>query len=199
MNQAIQSPRITTQKDIMVSANTEEWVENLLNPQIVKEWQQSTVNTPSPQGYQGLSGSVRDKKNTSNKQVNKPDIANLQVQKAWEIALQPAKSIPMNFFMSYMSGTSLQIIPIMTALMLLSGPVKSIFTIRETFKPVLGNPKSQNQIYLMMILYVAFQGVLMFIGLKKLNDMGLIPNKTSDWMAWEKITDYNKGIRVFSF
>lgn len=87
----------------------------------------------------------------------------------------------------------------MTALMLLSGPVKSIFTIRETFKPVLGNPKSQNQIYLMMILYVAFQGVLMFIGLKKLNDMGLIPNKTSDWMAWEKITDYNKGIRVFSF
>ncbi|KAL3232399.1 ER membrane protein complex subunit 4 [Nakaseomyces bracarensis] len=180
--------------------NTDDWVENLLNPELVKEWKTTTLNTPSPRWYSGSgSGVDKQRSNTPAKKTQKPDIAALQVQKAWEIALQPAKSIPMNFFMSYMSGTSLQIIPIMTALMLLSGPIKSVFTIRQAFKPVLGNPESQSQVYGIMCLYILFQAILVFIGLQKLNAMGLIPNKTSDWMAWENVVNYNKGLKAFAF
>lgn len=180
--------------------NTDDWVENLLNTDLIKEQKTTTLHTPSPLWYSDSSTSgEKQRGNSAAKKIQKPDIAGLQVQKAWEIALQPAKSIPMNFFMSYMSGTSLQIIPIMTALMLLSGPIKSVFTIRQAFKPVLGNPESQGQVYGIMCLYIVFQAVLVFIGLQKLNAMGLIPNKTSDWMAWENIVTYNKGLKAFAF
>lgn len=180
--------------------NPDDWAVNLVDPQYIKSLAVvSAGKIPEPPGFKahGERDSKSKSKKQSDVQENEKDIGALQLQKAWQIAMQPAKSIPMNFIMSYMSGTSLQIIPIMTALMLLSGPIKAIFGVRRTFKPVLGNSATENQIMSAMALYIIFQLALMYIGVRKLNSMGLIPNTRSDWLSWEKRVDYNKDIRSF--
>jgi ER membrane protein complex subunit 4 len=42
----------------------------------------------------------------------------LKLKKAWEVALGPAKQLPMQAIMGYMSGNSLQIFSIMMVFML---------------------------------------------------------------------------------
>ncbi|CCD26883.1 chaperone EMC4 NDAI_0I03150 [Naumovozyma dairenensis CBS 421] len=154
---------------------------------------------PSPPGFKVIEKSQKKETNTGTDEKRTTEINSLLASKAMQIAMAPAKSIPMNMIMSYMSGTSLQIIPIMAALMLLSGPIKAILGIRSAFKPVLGNKEIQSQVNSAMILYILFQGALMYIGLRKLNSMGLIPNTKSDWLSWEKHVDYNKNIKSFVF
>lgn len=47
----------------------------------------------------------------------------------------PAKSIPMNAIMIYMSGTSLQIFTVMVTAMLFFNPVKAIMTTQQSKCP----------------------------------------------------------------
>ncbi|CAI4062443.1 hypothetical protein SUVZ_07G0270 [Saccharomyces uvarum] len=189
----------------MSQQEPEEWAEHLLDTKYIEKYTIQNSNTlASPPGFEnGASkGSVSKKQREATSQATslaqKNQTTTLQVQKAWQIAFQPAKSVPMNIFMSYMSGTSLQIIPIMTALMLLSGPIKAILSTRSAFKPVLGNKETQSQVQTAMFMFIVFQGVLMYIGYRKLNSMGLIPNSKSDWLPWEEIVDYNRGLKWFS-
>ncbi len=44
--------------------------------------------------------------------------------KAWELAYSPAKSLPMNAIMLYMSGSGVQIFSMMAVGMLITGPLK---------------------------------------------------------------------------
>lgn len=200
----LKSPKERERTQRKMDSEPYQWAVNLLDAKYAKSLSVVSSNSlPSPPGFKVVEGTARDatvgKKNHADSQAKAQEIGALQVQKAWQIALQPAKAIPMNFFMSYMSGTSLQIIPIMTALMLLSGPIKSIFGIKKTFKPVLGTAETQSKVSFAMLMFVVFQGALMYIGLRKLNSMGLIPNTRSDWLTWEKQVDYNTGIRSFTF
>lgn len=118
-------------------------------------------------------------------------ITQLSIERAWAISSEPLKSVPMNMIMSYMSGNSLQIIPIMTAAMLVSNPLKSIFEVRSKFRHIINKDEpTPPPIVLAMIMYVVYQLVLMGIGLHKLNSMGLFPNTSSDWLAWQQPTEY---------
>ena len=47
----------------------------------------------------------------------------LKLKKAWEVALGPAKQLPMQAIMGYMSGNSLQIFSIMMVFMLYVKPI----------------------------------------------------------------------------
>jgi hypothetical protein len=58
------------------------------------------------------------------------DVESLKQKKAWDVAIAPAKSVPMNAFMLYMSGTGVQIFSMMCVGMLLTSPVKAILSIR---------------------------------------------------------------------
>lgn len=175
------------------------WVKELDGSKIVTQNLSTKVkDIPSLPGFEA-SRSETYSTGEVKKAANQKEIDALEVQKAWQIALQPLKSVPMNFFMSYMSGTSLQIIPIMTALMLLSGPIKAIFALNQAFKPVMGNQATKNAVIVAKFIYIFGQAVLMFIGVRKLNQMGLIPNTKSDWLAWEQLTQYNDGLNAFAF
>ncbi|CAL9732501.1 ER membrane protein complex subunit 4 [Monosporozyma unispora] len=187
-----------------MSEQLPQWVKNLTDSKVtnfLKE--ESKTKLPAPFGYKPVNitatGGKSKHKNSANSAISSQNINQLQIQKAWQIAFGPAKSIPMNFVMSYMSGTSLQIIPIMTALMLLSGPVKALFTIFTSFKPVLGNKEIESQVRVAMIVFILGQGALMYIGIRKLNQMGVIPNTASDWLVWERLVDYSKGIESYTF
>lgn len=185
-----------------MSEQLPKWATNLSDPKYALSLKEEPKQKlPPPFGFQPvtITTSKTKKTNSANTAINTQNINTLQVQKAWQIAFGPAKSIPMNFIMSYMSGTSLQIIPIMTALMLLSGPVKALFSMTTLFKPVLGNKEIESQVRVAMFVYIVGQGLLMFIGIRKLNQMGLIPNTASDWLVWERLIDYNKNIKSYTF
>ena len=177
-----------------------EWATTVVDDKYPKSLSTNTETLPTPPGFKIKEKKV-NKKNTSNGSTNN-NIKNFQIQKAWEVATQPAKSIPMNLFMSYMSGTSLQIIPIMTALMLLSGPIKAIVTVRKVFKPIRGFGKDsipERTILGPILIYIVFQLALIGIGLHKLNSMGLFPTTKSDWLSWEAPMKVNETIKAFAF
>ncbi|CCE63339.1 hypothetical protein TPHA_0E02470 [Tetrapisispora phaffii CBS 4417] len=173
------------------------WAVNLINDSYLKSIKDGTSRKlPSPPGFKGAIS-----KKDAAPSINNKDLKDFQIQRSWEIATQPARSIPMNMFMSYMSGTSLQIIPIMTALMLLSGPIKAIFSVKSNFKPLLGhkNGITENEIYCHMLVYILFQVALMLIGLHKLYSMGLFPTTKSDWVSWEKPIQMLDSLQIFMF
>ncbi|SCU88090.1 LANO_0D01068g1_1 [Lachancea nothofagi CBS 11611] len=169
------------------------WANNLCDPDYAKKIKVISSNSlPLPPGFKRAS--ITNAKGVSKgpQAAQKEDLVKLVVQKAWQIAFQPAKSIPMNMVVSYMSGSSLQIISITTAVMFVSNPIKSIASIRQTFKPVQGNKGAESQVMLAMAIYIVFQIILMGIGIHKLNSMGLIPNTKSDWLFLEKPTMYKE-------
>lgn len=99
----------------------------------------------------------------------------------------PAKQIPMNLIMSYMSGSSLQMIPITMTLMLFSNALSAILGINDAFRG-LSSANNKHDILLAKMAFVALQLVIIGIGVYKLNSMGLIPNKAGDWLSWEEPT-----------
>ncbi|ODV87069.1 hypothetical protein CANARDRAFT_26502 [[Candida] arabinofermentans NRRL YB-2248] len=120
---------------------------------------------------------------TSKKSVKNYDLEALKRKRAFDVAISPAKNIPVNLIMMYMSPNSLQMIPIMMTLMLFINSVKEIFQVEEKFKNVeISNDYDKVTI---KALYVVCCCGNLAIGLWKLNGMGLIPNRSGDWISWE--------------
>lgn len=57
-------------------------------------------------------------------------------KRAWDMALQPIKSLPMNMFMMYMAGNTISIFPIMMVVMMLWRPMKTVMAVNAVFKPL---------------------------------------------------------------
>eukprot|EP00126_Sphaerothecum_destruens_P009482 Sdes_comp20517_c0_seq6m15081 len=56
----------------------------------------------------------------------------LKLKKAWDIALAPGKSIPMNAFMMYMAGNTVHIFSIMITGMMFLNPMKALFSVSQS-------------------------------------------------------------------
>lgn len=98
----------------------------------------------------------------------------LKLKKAWELALAPAKQLPMNAIMMYMSGNSLQIFSIMMVFMLFKGPITGIIGTNAAFAK-LESESIRGQMVAVKVVYVAMQCVLLALGIWKVNGMGLLP------------------------
>ncbi|BGP42604.1 hypothetical protein JCM10449v2_006616 [Rhodotorula kratochvilovae] len=137
------------------------------------------------------------------------DLAALRQQKAWELALAPAKAVPMQAFMMYMSGGGIQIFSIMSVWFLLKQAVSgmlgvdkgthpfpllagtpSLIAFRFTaFAPFEAASKTKTpttdataQSFLeQKIVYVLCQFALLAVGLWKCNSMGILPTSAADW------------------
>lgn len=145
-----------------------------------------TVTTPAseialPPGF----GTDASKKKSDVKKPLPAELDQLKVKKAWEVATGPAKSVPMNLIMSYMTGNSLQMIPIMMTLMLFWNPLKAIFVETELLFRSLVTERNRSEMYLPKVVFVLCQLANMAVGVWKLNQMGLIPNKEADWLGWK--------------
>ncbi|KAI1908390.1 hypothetical protein LOZ53_006119 [Ophidiomyces ophidiicola] len=108
----------------------------------------------------------------------------LKLKKAWEIAFAPAKQIPMNAIMMYMSGNSLQIFSIMMVFMLFKGPIQGLVATNSTFVKF-ETEGIKTQLIGVKIVYILMQFLLLALGVWKVNGMGLLPTTRSDWLAWE--------------
>ena len=108
----------------------------------------------------------------------------LKLKKSWEIALAPAKQLPMQAIMSYMAGNSLQIFSIMMLLQLFQGPIRGIMSVNAIFSR-LESDGIKGRMLQAKIVYILMQCSLLALGVWKINAMGLLPTTRSDWLAWE--------------
>ena len=56
----------------------------------------------------------------------------MKAKRAWDLAISPAKSLPMQAFMLYMSGSGVQIFSMGIIFMLLSSPFKNLASINTS-------------------------------------------------------------------
>ncbi|KAF1797841.1 hypothetical protein FB192DRAFT_1164223 [Mucor lusitanicus] len=149
-----------------------------------------------PVGYEPFTLQKYTKNERSNRQGNQDNnqVA-IKMKRAWDVAMGPAKSIPMNAIMIYMSGTSLQIFTVMVTAMLFFNPVKAIMTTQQTFSrfesdttPSTSTGKAQPKVDLTMpkLAFIGLHIVTILLGVYKVNAMGLLPNTASDWLAFIK-------------
>ncbi|KAH8086823.1 putative endoplasmic reticulum protein [Filobasidium floriforme] len=131
----------------------------------------------------------------------------LKLKKAWEVALAPAKSLPMQAIMLYMSGSGIQIFSMGIVWMLLTSPFKACFQIIKTFEPyrqvtatssassrsisttTSSTPTRKGKItpdlLTAMLVYVGCQALVLGLGIYKCKQMGLVPTGTGDWLQFE--------------
>ncbi|KAJ7494511.1 DUF1077-domain-containing protein [Mycena galericulata] len=143
-------------------------------------------NLPPPPGF--------SKSSSSKSTVKKPTPApgsydELKEKRALDFAIAPAKSLPMQAFMLYMSGGGVQIFSMGIVFMLLLTPFKNIAGMNEAFAPfapsTAKNPKSFTTLPAQKFVYIACNILTLAVGLWKCRSMGLLPLGTGDWLAFE--------------
>ncbi|KAI4254942.1 MAG: hypothetical protein LQ352_002804 [Teloschistes flavicans] len=98
----------------------------------------------------------------------------LKIKKSWEVALAPAKQLPMNAIMMYMSGNSLQIFSIMMVFMLFKNPIQGLLQTNQAFARY-ETPRTKGKMWLVKAVYVLMNLVALALGVWKVNGMGLLP------------------------
>ena len=101
-------------------------------------------------------------------------MSTLKLKKAWELAIAPAKSLPMNAIGMYMSGNSLQIFSIMMVFMLFKTPITAILNMNPTFARF-ETPEIKTQLLGVKAVFVAMNLLALGLGVWKVNGMGLLP------------------------
>ncbi|KAI9821153.1 MAG: hypothetical protein M1827_003887 [Pycnora praestabilis] len=108
----------------------------------------------------------------------------LKLKKSWELALAPAKQLPMNAIMMYMSGNTLQIFSVMMVFMLFKNPIQALFSTNQAFTRF-ETEGTRGRLWVVKAVYVLMQLGALGLGIWKVNGMGLLPTTRSDWLAWE--------------
>ncbi|KAF7638857.1 Leucine carboxyl methyltransferase 1 [Meloidogyne graminicola] len=101
-------------------------------------------------------------------------------KKAWDMALQPLKSLPMNMFMMYMAGNTISIFPIMMVMMMAWRPIKAILSVNTTFKVL--EQEYGSSLILHKIVFSLGNLAAIALAVYKCHTMGLLPNHESDWL-----------------
>lgn len=111
------------------------------------------------------------------------EVKRLKRKKLWEAAIAPTKNIPMNAIMMYMTPNSIQVISIMMTTMLFFNSLKEIIGVNKKFENA--ELDSSWDLFVLKAIYVSCCSGNLLVGLWKLNAMGLIPNRSGDWISWE--------------
>ena len=153
------------------------------------EWNISFVPKTAaiaPPGFQKtqLKTSKQSLKQVS--KVKEESASKTRLKKAWEAALSPMKAIPMNLFMMYMSGNTVQIFSMMIVVMLIYNSIKSMSTLSSVFDQFVDKNDTADLLVLHKTTFIALQLVLLCLGVYKMDALGLLPTSTSDWLAFEE-------------
>jgi len=122
------------------------------------------------------------------KNVSPQSYDKIKERKAWDFALSPAKSLPMQAFMLYMSGGGVQIFSIGIVFMLLLTPVKNLTAMNSAFShfaPAKSDSAAFSTLLAQKLLYFLCNLLTLAVGLWKCRSMGLLPTGTGDWLAFE--------------
>ncbi|KAG2020881.1 endoplasmic reticulum protein [Coprinopsis cinerea AmutBmut pab1-1] len=143
---------------------------------------------PPPPGFTSVQSS--SSKSTPKKPATtKEAYDEIKAKRAWEFATGPAKQLPMQAFMLYMSGGGVQIFSMGIVFMLLMTPFKNVFAMNDAFAQfapsTAKDSKSITTLTPQKLLYIACNLLTLGVGLWKCKSMGLLPTGTGDWLAFE--------------
>eukprot|EP01135_Chromosphaera_perkinsii_P006556 Nk52_evm1s542 gene=Nk52_evmTU1s542 len=151
------------------------------SPKWAISFSDSSSMTPASQSPPGSSNKtlheLEDRVGSRQKDENEA----LKLKKAWDVALGPGKSIPMNAFMMYMAGNTVQIFSIMITGMMFFNPVKALFSVGQTFKQF---EDMKVDVLIPKLVFVGLNLVCIGMAFYKLQNMGLLPTSSSDWLAF---------------
>lgn len=108
------------------------------------------------------------------KQPTPVELDTLKLKKAWELAIAPAKQLPMNAIGMYMTGNSLQIFSIMMVFMLFKTPLTAIMNVQNTFSK-LESERTKDQFIMVKLCFIACNLLAVGLGVWKVDKMGLLP------------------------
>lgn len=135
----------------------------------------STTLTDPPGFTAPLTTRSSNKKAVSARKPPSPEeMDSLKLKKAWELALAPAKQLPMNAIGMYMTGNGLQIFSIMMVFMLFKGPIQGILGIQNTFAR-LESAGNKDQMLVVKLAFIGCNLLALALGVWKVNAMGLLP------------------------
>ncbi|KAM0715067.1 hypothetical protein Q7P37_009532 [Cladosporium fusiforme] len=164
-----------------------QWVLDLNSAPPSKPRNSTLADPPgfTPTSTQQQTKNPKSGKPTSSRTKPSPEeMDTLKLKKAWEVALAPAKQLPMNAIGMYMSGNSLQMFSIMMVFMLFKAPIQALLNINQTFARFETEGKKQ-ELLMVKAAFVACNMLALALGTWKVNQMGLLPTTRSDWLAWE--------------
>ncbi|EKG15726.1 hypothetical protein MPH_07161 [Macrophomina phaseolina MS6] len=144
---------------------------------------------PDPPGYttpqrQQQSKNTKAAQPSARKAPSTEEMDTLKLKKAWELAIAPAKQLPMNAFGMYMTGNSLQIFSIFMVFTLFKNPINAVLNINRTFANF-ETPGTSSRLLGVKLVFIATNCLALALGIWKVNKMGLLPTTRSDWLAWE--------------
>ncbi|KAJ9635882.1 hypothetical protein H2201_000124 [Coniosporium apollinis] len=150
-------------------------------------------NIPDPPGYTAASGGKQRSKDSKSVAARKPptteETDTLKLKKAWELAIAPAKSLPMSAIGMYMTGNTLQIFSIFMVFTLFKGPITAILNMGNTFSRF-ETEGTRSKMLGVKLTFIAMNLLALGLGIYKVDAMGLLPTTRSDWLAWESGRDY---------
>lgn len=135
---------------------------------------------PDPPGYSTALVQTGGNKGSNKKAVtvrkgpSPEEMDSLKLKKAWELALAPAKQLPMSAIGMYMTGNSLQIYSMFMVFTLFKGPLTAIFSIQPTFAR-LESTGNREAMWMAKLAFVACNLLALGLGIWKVNAMGLLP------------------------
>ncbi|KAJ2891748.1 hypothetical protein GGI21_004234 [Coemansia aciculifera] len=158
----------------------------------------SSAAVIDPWGYDQsiASSSISSLSLAHNKSDGDSDMA-LRDKKAWEVAMGPGKTLPMQAFMAWMSGTGVSIFSILITGMILMSPVKTIMSTQQTFAPLERMGKSggggkKQDFTMQKAAFVAINIAGLIFGVYRLSIMGLLPTASSDWLSFIPAKQYTE-------
>jgi ER membrane protein complex subunit 4 len=160
----------------MAAPPTPQWVTDLTSSSSASKSKASSL--PDPPGFTSSNAVASKQKNKSvapaRRQATPEEMDTLKLKKAWELAIAPAKQLPMNAFGMYMTGNSLQIFSIMMVFMLFKGPIQAVLNIQQTFSR-LETDGNKSQMLMVKAAFVGCNLLALALGIWKVNGMGLLP------------------------
>lgn len=120
------------------------------------------------------------------------DLTRLKYKKAWEFALSGAKSIPMNAFMLYMSGNSIQIFSIFITASLIVNSLRAVISSTSAFDGFRTQEHRSNSLLCSQLVFVLIHMCNLALGVYKVSEMGLLPTHSSDWLQFIQAPIYQE-------
>ncbi|PVU95692.1 hypothetical protein BB560_005851 [Smittium megazygosporum] len=153
--------------------------------------QKLSEKIPDPSGFrQKRSASSKSSSNAATQENE----SYLRSKKAWDVAFGPAKSLPMQVIMCWMSGSKVAIFSLLMTGMVLLSPIKALFSFSDAFKHLepsdsdlqedSGSTSPRVDLTPQKLAFICFNLAGVLFGLYRLTIMGLLPTTSSDWLSY---------------
>lgn len=129
---------------------------------------------PDPLGY------TKNFVNAESSARNDKRQREILLKQASQVARSPMSNIVMQVFMMWMMGSNLHIFSIFMIYQMMSGPIKSMMNVQTAFSRF---SSLGSEILFHKLTYIGINIALLCLGLWKLNGIGLLPTKPSDYVS----------------